>query len=164
MAETKENVEIDEAKIISEEEYTKLVGLKMDNELFGIDILKIREIIRMEQITRVPKAPYYIEGIIDMRGNIIPVVNLRKRFDLDSESENKEEDKIIVVENNDKEIGVIVDNVTEVILLPNENIEPPPATIGGIESEYITGVGKMDDMIIILLDISKTLKQKDKEE
>ncbi len=140
------------------EDIMKLVGFKLENELFGLNILTVKEIIRMERITRVPKAPFFIEGIIDMRGIIIPVFNLRKRFNINPDKAMEESNKIIVIEQDDKYVGLIVDSVTEVIRLPEKNVEPPPSTIGGVESEYIIGVGKLNDLIIILLDVSKILK------
>ncbi len=141
------------------EDIMKLVGFKLENELFGLNILTVKEIIRMERITRVPKAPFFIEGIIDMRGIIIPVFNLRKRFGINPSKMIEETNKIIVIEQDEKYVGFVVDSVTEVIRLPNKNIEPPPSTIGGVESEYITGVGKLNDMMIVLLDVAKILNK-----
>lgn len=139
------------------EDIIKLVGFKLEHELFGLNILTVKEIIRMERITRVPKAPFFIEGIIDMRGIIIPVLNLRKRFNINPEKQLEDTNKIIVIEQDEKFVGFIVDSITEVIKLPEKNVEPPPSTIGGVESEYITGVGKLNDLIIILLDVGKIL-------
>ncbi|MDY6856905.1 MAG: chemotaxis protein CheW [Thermodesulfobacteriota bacterium] len=138
----------------------QLVTFNISNEEFGLDILKVHEIIRMLEITRIPGAPQFVEGVINLRGRIIPVIDLRKRFNF----EKKEPDKltrIVVVEIEEKIVGFIVDSVSEVLRLPYSKVEPPPPIVGGIDSEYISGVGKLDNRLLILLDLGKLLTNKE---
>ena len=138
----------------------QLVTFNISNEEFGLDILKVHEINRMLEITRIPGAPEFVEGVINLRGRIIPVIDLRKRFHF----EKKEPDKltrIVVVEIEEKIVGFIVDSVSEVLRLPSNKVEPPPPIVAGIEAEYISGVGKLDNRLIILLDLGKLLTSKE---
>ena len=138
----------------------QLVTFNISNEEFGLDILKVHEIIRMLEITRIPGAPEFVEGVINLRGRIIPVIDLRKRFNF----EKKEPDKltrIVVVEIEEKIVGFIVDSVSEVLRLPSSKVEPPPPIVGGIDSEYISGVGNLDNRLLILLDLGKLLTSKE---
>jgi purine-binding chemotaxis protein CheW len=139
----------------------QLVSMNMGEEEFGIDILRVREIIRMVEITRVPNAPHFVEGVINLRGMIIPVVDLRKKFGL-KDIQSDKPPRIVVVEIGDTTVGMIVDTVNQVLRIPRDIIEPPPPIIGGIESEYILGVGKLKDRLLILLDIEKILSHGEK--
>lgn len=142
-------------EILSEDEQ-QLVIFKLSNEAYGIDISKIQEIIRLQEITHIPKVSHFIEGVINLRGNVIPVIDLRKRFDFEK-VERDNSTRIIVVEVGEYVVGMIVDAVLEVVRVSNENIEPPSNIISDIKSDYLTGVCKLDDKLIILLDISKVL-------
>ena len=116
----------------------------------------------MLDITKVPKSPEFVEGVINLRGRVIPIINLRKRFGL----ENKEKDKqtrIVVVNIEGKILGLVVDAVSEVLRLPADTIEPPPPMVSGVEAEYISGVGKLDNKLLILLDLNKILTSKERE-
>ncbi len=138
----------------------QLVTFRLGNEEFSVDILKVQEIIRLMELTRVPKAPEFIEGVINLRGKVIPVMDLRKRFSM-PEAEDTSEARIIVVELESTTVGFRVDGVSEVLRLPADTVEPPPTMVSGVETEYIKGVGKLDDRLIILLDVEKVLTDKD---
>ncbi len=138
----------------------QLVTFRLGNEEFSVDILKVQEIIRLMELTRVPKAPEFIEGVINLRGKVIPVMDLRKRFCMPA-AEDTSEARIIVVELANTTVGFRVDGVSEVLRLPADTVEPPPTMVSGVETEYIRGVGKLDDRLIILLDVEKVLTEKD---
>lgn len=132
------------------------------NENYGIDIYKVQEIIQYRDITYVPKAPPFVKGVINLRGRIIPVIDLKERFGL-PEKEVTPDTRIIVVEISSQTIGLIVDSVTEVLRIPNTNIEPPPP-VTTIEADFIEGVGKLDERLIIILDIDRILTKEEKRE
>ncbi len=135
----------------------QLVTFTIGEEEFGVDILKVREINRMMDITRVPKSPHYVEGVINLRGKVIPVIDLRKRFNMESRPTDKET-RIIVVEVEGKTLGFIVDSVSEVLRIPSDTVEPPPPFVAEVDAEYINGVGKLDDRLLIMLDLEKLFK------
>lgn len=132
----------------------QLVTFKLGSEEFAVDILKVQEINKMMNITKIPNAPAFIEGVINLRGKIIPIVDLRKRLGFKDQDYDKST-RIIVVELDGLVLGFIVDSVSEVLRIPENTIEPPPTMIAGIESEYIEGVGKVDDRLLILLELKK---------
>lgn len=138
------------------DELLQLVSFNIGDEEFGVDILKVQEINRMLTVTRVPNAPEYVEGVINLRGRVIPVVNLRKRFGLPPKEHDKNT-RIIVIELNGKTVGFVVDSVREVLRIPKSVTEPPPALATNINTEYITAVGKLDDRLLTLLDMEKVL-------
>jgi purine-binding chemotaxis protein CheW len=133
-----------------------LVSFKIGGEEFGVDILKVQEINRMLLITSVPNTPGFIEGVINLRGKVIPVVDLRAKFGMPKKEHDKNT-RIVVVELSNKTVGFIVDEVSEVLRIPKSITEPPPEMVSGIHSEFITGVGKLEDRLIILLELEKTL-------
>jgi purine-binding chemotaxis protein CheW len=134
----------------------QLVSFVVAGEEFGIDILKVQEIIRPVAITRVPHAPGFVEGVINLRGRIVPVVDLRKRFRLPNRERDKDT-RIIVVDLSEKVVGFMVDAVREVLRVARETIEPPPELAVGIDAHYITGVAKLEDRLLILLDLDEAL-------
>ena len=136
------------------DEIVQLVTFKLGNEEFALDILKVQEINRIVEITKVPKAPDFVEGVINLRGRVIPIVDIRKKFHLNIKEATKET-RIIVVNIINKTIGLIVDSVSEVLRINSSTIQPPPPLIAGLDSDYIKGVGKLDERLIILLDIDK---------
>jgi purine-binding chemotaxis protein CheW len=148
---------MDEGRIL------QLVTFKLENEEFGVDILKVQEINRMLTITRIPNAPPFVEGVINLRGKIIPIVDLRKRLGFTGKPYDKST-RIIVVELDGLILGFIVDSVSEVLRISESTVEPPPSIIGGIESDYIEGVGKLDNRLLILLELSKVFAYKDRRE
>lgn len=134
------------------EELLQLVTFKIANEEFGIDILMVQEINKMINITKVPNSPPFVEGVVNLRGRIIPVVNLRKRLMFDT-IETDKNTRIVVVEIKDQTIGFIVDEVCEVLRIPSSITQPPPDLVMGIDSKYITAVGKLENRLLILLDM-----------
>lgn len=141
----------------------QLVIFTLANETYGIAISAVNEIIRMQAITEVPRTPDFVEGVINLRGRIVPVIDLRKRFRLEV-AEQTQASRIMVVEMQDLVVGMIVDSVTEVLRLPSDSIEPTPPMVSGVDAAYLRGVGKRDDRLIILLDIDKVLYTKEQEE
>ena len=140
----------------SGEETLQLVSFNLGKEEFAVDILKIQEINRMVDITGVPNSPDFVEGVINLRGKVIPVVDLRKRFGLSEEIKGKDT-RIVVMDIRRKIIGFVVDSVSEVLRIPAKRVEPAPPMVAGIDSEYIKGVGKLDDRLLILLDVNRVL-------
>ncbi|WP_407307306.1 chemotaxis protein CheW [Desulfosporosinus sp. SB140] len=130
----------------------QLVTFSLGSEEFGVNIMLVQEIIRIPPITRVPKAPSYVEGVINLRGNVIPVVSLRNRFGMDRVEET-DLSRIIVLQVDSKVFGIRVDGVTEVLRLDSESIEPPPPVALGMDSQFIRGVGKIGDRLLILLEL-----------
>ena len=143
-------------------ELLQLVSFKIANEEFGIDILNVQEINRMVPITRVPNSPVFVEGIINLRGRVLPVIDLRAKLGLPKKEYDKDT-RIVVVNIEGKTVGFLVDAVSEVLRIPKSITEAPPEIITGINSEYITAVGKLDDRLLILLDLNKLLVEEEKE-
>lgn len=146
-----------------EEEILQLVTFHVGDEEFGVEILEVREINRMMEITRVPHAPEFVEGVINLRGQVIPVVDLRKRFGLQAVERDKSA-RIVVVELGDRVVGFLVDSVSEVLRVPRGLVEPPPPIVGGIDAAYIEAVVKLEDRLLILLDLRKLLSRGETEE
>jgi purine-binding chemotaxis protein CheW len=144
-------------------EILQLVSFKIANEEFGVDILNVQEINKMTQITKVPNAPDFVEGVINLRGRVIPIIDLRTRLKLEKKQHDKDT-RIIVVEISNKTVGFIVDAVNEVLRIPTSIIEPPPQLATGIDSDFIRAVGKLEDRLLILIDLEKVLTEKDKEQ
>lgn len=134
----------------------QLVSFRLAQEEYGIEITRVREIILMGEITRIPQTPPYVKGLINLRSTVIPIVDLRLRFGLE-EDELTDESRIVVVNVGTKTIGIIVDAVSEVLRVSKEQIAPPPPTVAGLGREYLTGLVKLDDRLLILLDIDKIL-------
>lgn len=136
----------------------QLVTFTISSEEFGLDILKVQEIIRTMEITRVPRAPEFVEGVINLRGKVIPIIDMRRRFSMEARSYDSHT-RIIVVELSSMIVGFVVDSVSEVLRIQSNTVEPPPPIASGIDSEYISGVGKLDDRLLILLDIDRLLSE-----
>lgn len=134
----------------------KYVVFNLENEEYGIDILRVREIIEMKSITRVPKSCDFVRGVINLRGEVIPIVDLRKKFAL-SEGEDTENTRIIVVSIDDITVGLVIDSSSEVQEIENDFIESTPVSVGNIDQGYIAGIGKVSDRLIILLDVARVL-------
>ena len=148
---------------MNEERILQLVTFKLEDEEFGVDILKVQEINKMMNITKIPNAPFFIEGVINLRGKIIPIIDLRKKLGFQSKEYDKAT-RIIVIELDGLVIGFVVDSVSEVLRIPSSTIEQPPSIIGGVESEYIEGVGKLDDRLLILLELKRIFAAADRKE
>lgn len=134
----------------------QLVVFDLSAEAYGVDIGSVREIISMQDITKVPETPAFVEGIIDLRGKVIPVVDLRKKFGL-PEVERDKDNRIVVVDIAGQDIGVVVDAVNEVLRVPSNSVEPPSSIITTVDSEYLLGIAKLEDYLIILLDLERLL-------
>ena len=134
----------------------QVVGFRIGDETFGVRIGSVREIVRVPEITAVPNAPDTIEGVINLRGKIIPVMDLRKRFG-QTEIQADKKNRILVVELNNKLVGLIVNAASEVLKIAPSEIEAPGNLFADGESGYVTGVGKLKGRLIILLDIAKLL-------
>lgn len=134
----------------------QLVVFKLGEEEYGVEITQVQEIIRVMETTRVPKAPNYIKGVINLRGKVIPVLDLKKRFGL-AECNMNDQTRIIVVEVEDYTVGMIVDCVSEVLRISGQSIEPTPPVFSNLSDEYIRGVGKIENRLLILLDTDKIL-------
>ena len=135
-------------------EQLQLVTFGIGEEEFGVDILAVQEINRMMELTRVPQSPPEVEGVINLRGRIIPVLDLRRRFGLEPR-DRTDQSRIIVVEVRGRVLGFIVDRVNEVLRINNSIVEPAPALVTSIDSDFIAGVGKLEDRLLILLDLKK---------
>jgi purine-binding chemotaxis protein CheW len=138
------------------EKELQVVGFRIGEETFGVRIGSVREIVRVPEITTVPNAQETIEGVINLRGKIIPVVDLRKRFSRAEITADKK-NRILVVELENKLVGLIVNSASEVLKIPPSEIESPGSVFADGESSYVTGVGKLKGRLIILLDINKLL-------
>lgn len=146
---------------MSEKQY---IAFNLNQVEFGIDIMDVREILPYEESIVIPNTPDFIEGIINNRGNIIPIVNLKKRLSI-GELEITKDSRIIVITLDDMDIGFIVDEVSQTIMLDSSEIEAPPSIIGGVEKKYLTGIGKLEDgRLLILVDLIKILSQNEIEE
>ncbi len=137
----------------------QLVSFSVAAEEYGLDILRVQEIIRTQQLTRVPNLPDYVEGVINLRGKVIPVVALRRRLGLDPVASDKNT-RIVVVEVHGQTIGFIVDAVSEVLRISSDTVESTPR-IGQVEREYISGVGKLDTRLLLMLDLERLMNQEE---
>jgi purine-binding chemotaxis protein CheW len=144
-------------------ELLQLVSFIIGNEEFAVDILYVQEINRMIQITKVPNAPDFVDGVINLRGRVIPVIDLRCKLGMTKKEQDKNT-RIIVVEVGGKTVGFIVDAVNEVLRIPKNITEPPPELVSGVNAEFIKAVGKLEDRLLILLDLEKILSASQKEQ
>jgi len=135
-----------------------IVGFRVGGETFGVPITCVHEIVRVPDITSVPDSPEFVEGVINLRGKIVSVVDLRKRFG-ESNIDPHKKNRVIVVESDGKLVGLIVDAASEVLRIPNVDIEPPPSVLQKSESSYVTGVGKFQNRLIILVDLKRVLQR-----
>ena len=156
MAETYSTERTDQ---LEKEQLMQLVGFMIGKELFGVDILMVQEIIRAAPITAVPNSPDFVEGVINLRGNIIPVIELRKRLGFATPEVNMKDSWILILDIEGRITGFIVDSVTEVLKIQETTIEPPPdIVVAGLESQYIRGVCEIDEKLLILLDFNRILR------
>ena len=143
------------------EHETQVVTFQLGKEEYAIDILQVQEIVMMTKITRMPKAPHFIEGIVNLRGQMIPIIDMRKRFSL-AEAEHDADTRIIIVDIGEI-VGMVVDGVRDVIRLPDSAISPPPPMIQGISAEYLKGIGQFNERLLIMLDLEKVLTAEEQE-
>jgi len=158
--EYKEGVAVENRNDLGERLAGKYLTFKLSDEEYGLEILKVQEIIRMQTVTRVPRTPDYVRGVINLRGKVIPVIDLRCKFGMDSQ-EDTDKSCIIVVQVNSADhkivMGVIIDEVREVLDIDAGSIEETPSFGASINTDFITGIGKVGDTVKMLLDIDKVL-------
>jgi len=145
---------------VQDDKAGKYLTFTLGGEIYGLEILKVQEIIGMMNVTHVPRTPEFIRGIVNLRGKVIPVIDLRTKFGLEAQ-EDTEKTVIIVVqvllENQQVTMGTIVDEVFEVMDIGTEQIEPPPQLGTGVDTDFILGMGKVADKVVMLLDVNKVL-------
>jgi purine-binding chemotaxis protein CheW len=140
-------------------EEIQLVVFRLRDEEFGVEISQVREIIRIPEITKVPEAPGFIEGVINLRGEVIGIIDLARQFELPAEEQLGKTARIVVAEIEDKSFGMVVDEVPEVLKIPKEDIEATPDVVQSkIKKDFIKGVGKIGERLLILLDLTKILE------
>lgn len=145
------------------DELLQLVTFRLGGEEFGVDILKVQEINRSMEITKVPRAPEFVEGVINLRGRVIPIIDLRKRFRKSFKSHDQNT-RIIVFEIRSMIVGFVVDSVSEVLRIKADTVEQAPPVVAGVESEYIKGIGKLDNRLLILLDLNKIISSDEEDQ
>ena len=135
---------------------TQLVVFALDKEEFACNIMDVSEVLKMVKATPLPRSLDFVEGVINLRGEVIPVIDLRKRFGL-QEVEKTDDSRIIIVEVEKRMVGLIVDSVSEVIRMPEKNIQDSPEKVAGAHTDLIMGVGKVNDRLLIILDLKRIL-------
>jgi purine-binding chemotaxis protein CheW len=140
------------------DEVLQLVTFSLDQEVYAVDILNVQEINRITEITKVPNAANYVEGVINLRGKVIPVINLRKKFGLHNKDID-ESSRIIIMDIHGITYGLMVDSVSEVLRIPSDIVEPPPPMAESMSSIFIKGIAKMENRLIILVNIERLMAQ-----
>jgi purine-binding chemotaxis protein CheW len=138
----------------------QLVVFELSDENFGVDISSVESIIKMQELTKVPHAPSFVEGVTNLRGIVLPVIDLRKRFGMPKEDGSKDT-RIVVTNVDNVKVGMIVDSVSEVLTIPESVIEVTPPMISSVDTAFITGIAKLDNRLVILLDLSRVLSSKE---
>lgn len=140
-------------------EELKLIVFSLAHEQYGVEVERVRTIERMQPMTRVPKTPSFIKGVINLRGVVVPIIDLRGRFDL-PESEYTDNSRIIIVAVKDMEVGMIVDAANDVVDVDSDSVEEPPEVVGGIRAKYLRGIAKLsDDRLLVLLNLEEVLNK-----
>jgi len=157
---SKKVFEADEKSGSSEElrdgNIVQLVSFMLDDVEYGVDILSVHEILRFPEMTRLPNTPPFIKGVINLRGNVIPVVDMRIRFGF-PEGSITDLTRIIVVETGGKQVGIMVDNVYQVVRIPLSSIDPPSELITGISEDFISGIGRLRDRLVVILNMTQII-------
>jgi len=138
------------------EELRQFISFSVGTEEYGLELLRVKEVIRLREITWLPKAPTFVKGIINLRGDVIPIIDLRDRFGLEPRDQTAET-RVIVVEVKGRLMGMVVDSASQVVRIPTDKVDPPPPVLGGFSQEFITGVGKLEDKLVILLNADAIL-------
>ncbi|SHH00063.1 chemotaxis protein CheW [Tepidibacter thalassicus] len=141
----------------------KYVIFKLNKEEYGVDIMMVKEVSEVRETIKVPNTPHFVDGIINIRGEITPIISLKKRFNIEDNRESIEGAKIIVVSIKDKLVGFLVDDVSQVLSIDEENIDPAPGLIVDVDKAYIQGISKLEDKMIIMLDLEKVLDENEKD-
>lgn len=144
---------LEQKEIVGE---VKVIVFRLKDEEYGVEVQQVKSIEKLEHITRVPRTPSFVKGVINLRGVVTPIIDLRNRFGLE-EAVYAESTRIIIVAVGELEVGLIVDSANDVIDIPVDAIEPPPEVVGGVEAAYLRGVAKLDKRLLILLNLDKVL-------
>ena len=147
----------------AEKNIDQLISFTLSDEDYGVDIQTVKEVIRKKDIIRLPKAPAFVKGVINLRGDVIPIIDLRERFNMEQQDYTNMT-RVIVVEVDGRSIGMVVDSVSHVLRIESGQIEPPPPCVGKVSEEYIRGVGKVEERLIVLLNIDHILSEEEKVE
>ncbi len=141
----------------------QVVIFRVGNEQYGVDIASVESIIKMQAITAVPHAPQFVEGVTNLRGIILPVIDLRNRFGL-PRIETTKDSRIIVVSLEGTKLGMVVDAVSEVLSIPDGTVEPPSPLVSTLDTAFISGIAKLDGRLVILINLEKVFSRSEKEE
>ena len=145
-------------------ESKQLVTFQLGEELYGINIMDVKEIVRIQAIRAIPNAPVYVEGIFNLRGEIIPIINLHKRFHLRKLVTSEEDELLsgfVILDIDGMKLGIIIDRISRVVTIEKEDIQPPPQMFSGIGAEYIQGVARQEEGYLVLLDIRDLFNPKE---
>jgi purine-binding chemotaxis protein CheW len=134
----------------------QLVTFKVGGEEFGLDVFAVHEILRWQGVTPVPRAPVFVEGVLDVRGSVVPVIDLRRRFEV-RDFAYDDDTRIVLVEFGGERLGLVVDSVTEVLRAPETAISAPPAYIKGLAAEFVRGIVRLEARLVILIDLDRIL-------
>ena len=143
---------------MASEQVLQLVTFTLEKEEYAVNILNVQEINRITEITKVPNAPDYMEGVINLRGKVIPVINLRKKFGLYNK-DTDDSSRVIIMDIQGITYGLVVDSVSEVLRIPSDIVEPPPPMASSMSSMFIKGIAKLENRLIILIDIDGLMGQ-----
>lgn len=135
----------------------EVMGFKLGEEEYAIDIMRIKEITPLLDLTPIPRAPSYILGILSLRGNILPIFDAKKKMGL-PDTVLTEKARIIVLKNEDEQVGLLVDSITSAAQIPEKSIEPPPSIIRGVEAEYVKGIGRYKGRMMIIMNIDEIIR------
>ncbi len=142
----------------------QLVTFQLGEELYGVDIMDVKEIVKIQNVRPIPNAPYYVEGIFNLRSEIIPIISLHKRFRLAEVKKTEDDDfegGFIILNIEGNKIGIIIDRVARVVMVNNDEVKPPPQMLSGIGTEYIHGVIRQENGYLIMLDIRRLFNPKE---
>jgi len=142
-------------------ELRQFISFSVGDEEYGLELLRVKEVIRVREITWLPRAPAFVKGIINLRGDVIPIVDLREKFGLEAVGETAQT-RVIVVEMGGQLVGMVVDSASQVVRIPAAQIDPPPPVLGGFSQEFITGVGKLEDKLVVLLNVDSLLTSEER--
>jgi purine-binding chemotaxis protein CheW len=139
----------------------QLVTFRLGGEEFGLDVFAVHEILRWQEVTPVPKAPEFVEGVIDVRGTLVPVVDLRKRFEL-ANAATDDDTRIVLVDFAGERLGLVVDSVTEVLRVPETSVAPPPRYFKGLAAEFLRGIVRLEQRLVVLVDMERILSTQER--
>ncbi|KGP92878.1 chemotaxis protein CheW [Pontibacillus chungwhensis BH030062] len=138
----------------------KVIVFQLNNEEYGVPVSRVGSIERVQPITRVPRTASFVKGVMNLRGVVTPIIDLRERFNI-GESTYDDRTRIIIVHLEDMEVGLVVDAANDVIDIPGGTIEPPPEVVGTLDADYISGVAKLERRLLILLDLEEVLSDQE---